>query len=1057
MRKNSNSFTWMWAAIVVMVSSLSAETKAAETQWIRYEDYKVLLNAPEGWRVERDLYGMPITVLGPERNGERAILNLQHTTIENLDFDHAMLKKTQKEYFDGRREWLSTLEGARLLSTIPYRELSWKNGNEGYEIGVKYRLRGLDFEEKSIEVTCGNRLYFLKTLTSNKQTTEDAEVLKKMIQQLECTAVTAADGPEEPSPLRKLDEKVAAKASEAWPTAEEIKKAPLEAKANILESLVAFQKDFEEAYGEEMYSAYPSGKNELYAKFQSAFSSLISNAVADGGYDCFYAGWPSKFVKKGNSVTCGSPAETNPSYSSLVGSACGDGQLSCNPAVFGDGICISIASRSERARATLRCEAKFKDSGKSYEQVAKSEKFDQAHLLATIQAAQNVCSNERYINENFGLCSTLKDKLNLSIQGGQVSPDQGAEQFLNGIDHIKPENYDQTLDLLMKEYPGFEKRCFNEKNELKTEEPGCVQEMADWANDFEKFEKLHASVGEELDEVETSSSGTLNKKEDCPTCGANPALVQDEVSAHPNANSCSVDDLKAIKDGECKWSSVGWWGKTGLGCGWNIVTSIVKSLWSAIKGIGELAWMGVKYVGNKVTQAFGWFKRKLGFENASAEKAHQAAQTSDSLIDEFKRAPIETAWNLAKSIFQAVKDYARNDVFCQKWSGVPHFSTCQAPANFSCLSCTAIVSGTCSLAGYVIGEFVPALLTGGASVALKSGAVGGRIAGMLSKAGQAGKLSSLTVKMASKFPKTSTLLLGANKTSQAWKLAGKAGKVPRWTGSAKKLYAVKNSFKRAAIKFKNFRSAKYGNFKSTAARLNMNRAKYFVLKNGYWVLKTPIKIATAPVRYPYKWSKSLAKGLYVNRAKGAYNLGIRWGEKIAHSKNAAYVVGDKFPAFTRRLAYTATVAKYPPRMQNLVNKVEKRIEVDWTTDEEIEIQAKAEGKKPEEIREILKAERRERLINEGLADRLIHGKDTEADVKLIMETRKVDADEARRMIFLEKFDMAALGEKPKFTPAELELWAKDNGTKIEYVQKDLQAAIAEHRKNLTTGSYDQAP
>src|SRR5260221_517508 len=87
-------------------SALASNNASNNSSWTRYQDYRVYLNAPQGWEVVRDLYGMPITVLGPEHGGERAILNIQDTPVRNLQFDHALIQNTKNDYYTGRKNWL---------------------------------------------------------------------------------------------------------------------------------------------------------------------------------------------------------------------------------------------------------------------------------------------------------------------------------------------------------------------------------------------------------------------------------------------------------------------------------------------------------------------------------------------------------------------------------------------------------------------------------------------------------------------------------------------------------------------------------------------------------------------------------------------------------------------------------------------------------------------------------------------------------------------------------------------------------------------------------------
>ena len=119
----------MFALFAILLSTLVQAAPSNSLQdnpdWIRYQDYRIHLKVPSEWRVERDLYGMPITALGPERNGERAVLSVQHTGVTDMKWEHSVIASTQKVYFDGRKEWLSNLDGSQFLSEIPYQRTAF--------------------------------------------------------------------------------------------------------------------------------------------------------------------------------------------------------------------------------------------------------------------------------------------------------------------------------------------------------------------------------------------------------------------------------------------------------------------------------------------------------------------------------------------------------------------------------------------------------------------------------------------------------------------------------------------------------------------------------------------------------------------------------------------------------------------------------------------------------------------------------------------------------------------------------------------------------------------
>lgn len=151
--------------------------------------------------------------------------------------------------------------------------------------------------------------------------------------------------------------------------------------------------------------------------------TLMNKAYADTGFDCFYAGWPSKLVSSGDRKLCSSPANNNPNYSASE-TSCGSNQLKCQPLLFGDNLCAKASTPTERNTAFSQCEGLFKASGKTLEQIAtdisspnKGQQFNELFALV-----DEICENGMQATKP--MCSSLKQKvaafraLNLNLSAG---------------------------------------------------------------------------------------------------------------------------------------------------------------------------------------------------------------------------------------------------------------------------------------------------------------------------------------------------------------------------------------------------------------------------------------------------------------------------------------------------------------------------------------------------------------------------------------------------------------------------------------------------------------
>ena len=1022
------------STVALSPTSSFAVTTAPANTWIRYQDYKVHLDPPAAWKIERDLYGMPITVLGPMKNGERAILNIQHSPVYGLEFDHALLKKTKAQYYHGRHEWVDHRGDTKYVSDLPYRHLQWKNGNDGFELGFRYQARGLTFEEKSVQINCGKRLYFIKTLSSSKTSSTDKAVLSKLINEINCTGTTVADGLYQPSPLQDFARKFHDRSEPSpWPTREQLKTASKESKVAIVASLIEFYKEFDEAGGQASFAFAPAKeKDTAFAKIKDPmdrFISIFSGTVyAKGQYDCFFGGWPSK-IKNGS---CQYPWAANDDYTKIKDS-CADGQLACNPSLFGGepkAVCISVATSADRAHATLNCEAQFQAEGRTFDQVVSEKDFDQNVLDDTIESAKKVCSNDPYASANYGLCSTLKEKLGLSINAGKHVKDSSDDSFLNGLDKMKPENYDEQVKTFMANYKDFESRCIGDDKKLKKEVEHCIEDNNAILDDMQTLEKAGINLQNEFQQQQEEEQKPNNKQcVNCnenkvdPTASAPPVLGANTATTDPAVNSCSAEEIKNRK---APGVIAGAWDCTKKGvkslvlhpidsavsvvkCAGHFLASIVDSLWTTIKSLGSLIVDGVKWVGNKIVQGWDWLTNTQPVEDATATKAQLAAQTDNSMIEDFKKDPTGAGAKFLSAIYDGVNNYFKTDAFCQGWSGVPHFSTCTKPANFDCLSCDSWFQGSCSTVGYVVGELAPAILTGGGAAMLEGIGVTAKVGEMLSKMGKMGKLMKLEksfivgsevadvtaegTKVVSKIARKQMIQdisglqadLGKSvgQFSKTEKFLGKVNNVVRWP--IEKVNAIKAAFTKGWAGIKTFKSAKLGTFKETMGSLTKFRKENCVMQAGTWVVKdlstgvgdvvtgaTKIvkgvaRIVTFPVRAPAKaflWAERKSVNFGFKYGERWFNKGLTEEASMLSTKNA-----NKLRTFQNYVIAGQTTKVFYQQHGHY----EKMNAVDGATDEDIEKMAKDQGKTPDEIRTSLNITHAQTSIQSSINRSIVSG------------------------------------------------------------------------------------
>lgn len=147
---------------------------------------------------------------------------------------------------------------------------------------------------------------------------------------------------------------------------------------------------------------------DVMAARRLEFGFASAHAYSEA-YDCFYAGWPSQMTSAGGRSYCTRPLSL-PHYTKYSKDkqdkpfAClsKPNTMACNPMLFGwgedpsarKGLCVSIASATDRQNASLHCEQQSSALGaKKYDFLDEIQRDPEAsaELLQTIEQVKKVC------------------------------------------------------------------------------------------------------------------------------------------------------------------------------------------------------------------------------------------------------------------------------------------------------------------------------------------------------------------------------------------------------------------------------------------------------------------------------------------------------------------------------------------------------------------------------------------------------------------------------------------------------------------------------------------
>ena len=1056
-----------------IASTEQSSLEPSKDGWTRYQDYKVKLDVPQGWKIVKDLYGMPIMVLGPEREHERAVLSVQHTDVPNIVFNHKKIKENSETYYTARKEFIEGMGELTFTSKIPYEKLNTKTGSEGFQIGFRYQSDEIEREEKSIHITCRNKLYLLKTLTNNQLPNEDKTTISKIVSNFDCQNIPITEEKYQPSPLQGLADKIISEVNRnyPWPTKDDFESASINEKADAIKALVEYQKGYEDAASlngayDNLNSKNESKHSSLKTNIKSILNLLTSSAEADSNgseYNCFFAGWPSKYVEKNGIWTCDYPSNTNNKYKST----CGEGKLSCNPSLFGSNNCIDLNNSNERSRATLVCDMNLQAAGKTYNDVVNEKSFDKNTYQQAMSAAKDVCSQEEYSNENFGLCNTLKENLNEGINSKKIEKNSANDQFLNGMDEVKPENFDEFVNKTASDYEKFKKDCI--KDGKVKEDSDCASDYEHILADLEKIEKKQTALEQEInDQVDE------NKNENCDQadCSKPKETINEKISTRLESknNSCSKEEIKRINSTEC--GSIIGMVKVATNCQANLITSIISSLWGTIKALGQMIWSGVKAVGNMLVAGGKYLGSLFGYESESSKKVTTAAQTSDSFIMQLMKEPKKTAGIIIDSVWKSIKDFISNDVACEEWSGVPHFSKCtKSASSWSCMSCEDKFNTSCSAIGYVAAEIIPAIFTGGATAGIKGAAlstkIGLKIASSFSKLKALGKLASIESKIAkgtklgkrvSSTLKTEAKLLEgtlgkAGKLSKTQRAIVNTYKISRWP--AGKLKQIKLGLLAANKIIK----TRFGNLKNTISNLKVLQPK---------IVRWPVKKLYQGTKFVTYGAPKWTANKIINVSKGTYNKVMYVPERILASTSRTRNAGQTAEQIAnlqkgyRKYYTTSLIARVPG--DRVGSDVVEAGKVDFMTDDEIKTLGEQKGFNGtiSELKKILKQNIHDERTKKIVFEKLNNGEfPRDADFNHYYNTRKIGAIDLEKydpniskneIIYesiLERLEKAAsTGETPKFSNHDYKAYMESSlVSNIHEAKKQIEQEV-EHKKKI---------
>lgn len=419
--------------------------------------------------------------------------------------------------------------------------------------------------------------------------------------------------------------------------------------------------------------------------------------LAQSSVSCLSYGWP---TKKDSNKKCADPAVAHPSYKKHTG--CGTGEKLCNPVLFGESICV------EDGEDISQCEKTFRKSRQPFSKVLEGVREEELKSLTAF--IQDQCNNNQSLNAS---CSELHNSLDTAFKNEEPA---NLKAVTDSMKDLAPEKLMKATKALQKEMEGdlqaFRKKC--EKTVRPQDELYCK-------NHSIRVKKSIEAVGSALNRLKALSED--------PNCDPQAFSSPDDQKLLSNLKcAAKKDSQKCEEEVKCIIASTALSSltlfrevvlrekpspclSTQNNCIANFISSLVKSLVSLVTGIWDILGLAVNWAGDKLGEFWNYVK---GVEDKTADAQHLLNKLSPQELHQVKTNPVDWIKNLATNIWEGTNTWLKEDIFCEKWEGVPRASKCATPSDWGCMSCGTKFRGACSAAGVIAAEVIPAFLTGGA-------------------------------------------------------------------------------------------------------------------------------------------------------------------------------------------------------------------------------------------------------------------------------------------------------------------------------------------------------
>lgn len=168
-------------AFLIFLAGFNPEATAKSLTW-KTDSFSI--DVPKGWRDVKDLYGIPVTILGPVQNQTRAVVQVIPTPLKHVDIKLENAKSFGEKYAEGRRKWLGEQKG-KLIELVGGHFETLKDGSKMLYAGVSYQMNQRAFIERTFYVSCPKKIFHLK-IVQNFELVNQLKESEAIVRSFQC-------------------------------------------------------------------------------------------------------------------------------------------------------------------------------------------------------------------------------------------------------------------------------------------------------------------------------------------------------------------------------------------------------------------------------------------------------------------------------------------------------------------------------------------------------------------------------------------------------------------------------------------------------------------------------------------------------------------------------------------------------------------------------------------------------------------------------------------------------------------------------------------------------